>query len=98
MERLTAFWLMRRSKLKLVPVSKKELKVFSPYQRQVRSCAVLVQKNETNLDEWARWHLDVCGFSKVAVFNNECEPHKFPADLEDRILQAKVSDMPNSSA
>lgn len=62
MERLTSFWLSERSGLQLEDTPMIEKHIFSPVQRMFRSCVVAIQKDEANLDEWAKWHLDVCGF------------------------------------
>ena len=56
-----------------------------------RSCVVAIQRDERNLDEWARWHLDVCGFDAIFLFDDMCSEHVFPEDLRDRVLQAPAT-------
>lgn len=33
-----------------------------------RYAVVAIQKDEPNVEEWAKWHLDVCGFSSIILF------------------------------
>lgn len=96
LERMTAFWLAEKSGLELVDTKMKELKMFSPYQRKLRTCLVAIQYEEKNLDEWARWHLDICKFDKIVLYNDRCEEHEFPEDLASRVIQRKALDeLPN---
>ena len=51
---------------------------------------VAIQREEVNLDEWARWHLDVCGFDSIFIFNDRCPEHVFPERLKGRIFQTEA--------
>lgn len=86
-ERLTAFWMAKKSNLELIDTPMEERHEFSPYQRTLRTCVVAVQRDEANLDEWAKWHLDVCGFTKIVLYNDQCSEHVFPESLDSRITQ-----------
>lgn len=86
LERLNSLWLTERSGLQLEDTPMIEKHIFSPAQRLFRSCVVAIQKDETNLDEWAKWHLDVCGFWKIVLFNDGCSEHVFPPGIHERVI------------
>lgn len=52
----------------------------------MKTCAVAIQKDEPNIVEWCKWHLDVCGFDKVFLFNDGCGPYDLP--FGDKVVQA----------
>lgn len=86
LERIDAFWLSCMSGLKLQDTPVKELHIFSPYQRELRTCVVAVQRDEANIEEWCRWHLDVCKFSNVVLFNDRCPEQKLPDSIASRVI------------
>ena len=53
----------------------------------MKTCVVAIQKNETNLIEWSKWHLDICGFSNIFLYNHECGPYEY---LDKRVIQYQV--------
>ena len=50
----------------------------------MRSAAVCIQKNAANLEEWLKWHLDVCKFSEAYVFCDDCMPPKCGSQFNGR--------------
>lgn len=49
------------------------------------TCAVIVQKEEANLEEWTRWHLRVCGFDAVVMFCDGKKP-ELPDDVARNVV------------
>ena len=48
---------------------------------------VAIQKDEPNVEEWAKWHLDVCGFTHVFLFNDQDDPVPLPSCLDKKVVQ-----------
>lgn len=50
----------------------------------IANAVVSIQKNPPAFEEWARWHIQVCGFSDLFVFNDGAEI-QVPSDLKRNI-------------